>query len=88
MNEAKRDGVVFQVRYKDEIIDVYGFCSIGSGAQFIYCNTKNYKWLFVSRKKLERLVNQWLIITTDINNSIANKKGEIKYGTSRIRTKN
>ena len=42
MNEAKRDGVLFQVRYKDEIIDVYGFCSIGSGAQFIYCNKEGH----------------------------------------------
>ena len=42
--------------------------------KFIYCNTSNYKWLFVSRKKLERLFNQWLTIATDINNSIVNEK--------------
>ena len=41
--------------------------------KFIYCNTRHYKWWFMSRKKLERLFNQWLTIATDINNSIVNE---------------
>lgn len=45
--------------------------------KFIYCNTRHYKWWFISRKKLERLFNQWLTIATDTNNSIVNEREEI-----------
>lgn len=31
-----KNGVLFQVRYKGKIVDVYGFVSIGYGAHFIY----------------------------------------------------
>lgn len=31
-----KNGVLFQVRYKGKIVDVYGFIGIGSGAHFIY----------------------------------------------------
>ena len=30
------NGVLFQVRYKGKIVDVYGFVGIGNGASFIY----------------------------------------------------
>lgn len=31
-----KNGVLFQVRYKGKIVDVYGFIGIGNGAHFIY----------------------------------------------------